>query len=39
MYQLILNKKLKDINFNFKIINSLKIFYIKTKKIINKNQL
>ena len=32
-----LNKKLKDINFNFKIINLLKVFYIKIKKIINKN--
>ena len=32
-----LNKKLKDINFNFKIINSLKAFYIRIKKIINKN--
>ena len=33
-----LNKKLKNINFNFKIINSLKVFYIKTEKVINKNQ-
>ena len=32
-----LNKKLKSINFSFKIINLLKTFYIKTKKIINKN--
>ena len=32
-----LNKKLKGINFNFKIINSLKTFYIRIKKIINKN--
>ena len=32
-----LNKKLKDINFNFKIINSLKAFCIRTKEIINKN--
>ena len=32
-----LNKKLKNINFNFKIINLLKAFCIKTKKIINKN--
>ena len=32
-----LNKKLKDINFNFKIINLLKTFYIKIKKVINKN--
>ena len=32
-----LNKKLKDINFNFKIINLLKTFYIKIKEIINKN--
>ena len=33
-----LNKKLKNINFNFKIINLLKVFYIKTKEIMNKNQ-
>ena len=33
-----LNKKLKNVNFNFKIINSLKAFYIKIEKIINKNQ-
>ena len=32
-----LNKKLKSVNFNFKIINLLKAFYIKIKKIINKN--
>ena len=32
-----LNKKLKDINFSFKIINLLKVFYIKTKEIMNKN--
>ena len=32
-----LNKKLKNINFNFKIINLLKAFHIKTEKIINKN--
>ena len=32
-----LNKKLKGINFNSKIINLLKTFYIKTEKIINKN--
>ena len=32
-----LNKKLKDINFNFKIINLLKTFYTKIKEIINKN--
>ena len=32
-----LNKKLKNVNFSFKIINSLKAFYIKIKKIINKN--
>ena len=32
-----LNKKLKSVNFNFKIINLLKIFYIRIKEIINKN--
>ena len=32
-----LNKKLKNVNFNFKIINLLKVFYIKTKKVTNKN--
>ena len=32
-----LNKKLKNININFKIVNLLKVFYIKIKKIINKN--
>ena len=32
-----LSKKLKDVNFNFKIINLLKAFYIRIKEIINKN--
>ena len=32
-----LNKKLKGINFNFKIINLLKTFYIRIEEIINKN--
>ena len=32
-----LNKKLKGVNFSFKIINLLKTFYIKIEKIINKN--
>ena len=32
-----LNKKLKNVNFNFKIINLLETFCARTEEIINKN--